>query len=366
MIAWSNVVLSAMLPFVSDFATRLQLPIALPVTQSNVLACLPDQEGKVEGFVILTNDYRFWFSRGHIRRFSVGFPYRELQDPGRISKFYGEVRLSRIDAVAAAKSALHKLGLTDEQVYANFDPIVHEPDKVGTNRVARYSIEWKKPNEADFPSVEMEINATTGSPLFICLWGFDLDKADPVVNAEPPPDLHKPDWRPITAEKEKTDILSRVNPEICKTICRLDLPIATNEARTVWGVRYSRYFDGEIVFTNGYVMLMEGNTTDCRISGFAAPDAFFDTDHEIHVPAFIGTRKLTERQAEKIAKKWVALFDPTVIIDNKALITHPNLPANIIVPRCKFNWTVKGRLVAVEVDLESGGVKSLLVEQPTK
>ena len=96
MVTWSNIVLTAILPYVSDFATRLQLPISLPITEAQVRGCLPNRDGKVEGLIVLTNDYRFWFERGHVQSFSVGTPYQRIQDGNMAYRYFGEVRITRV------------------------------------------------------------------------------------------------------------------------------------------------------------------------------------------------------------------------------------------------------------------------------
>jgi hypothetical protein len=80
---WSNIVLTALLPYVSDYSARLSLPNPQPITESQVSGCLPSMDGKVEGFILLTNGYRFWFKKGHIGHFAAPKTetYYDLQDP---------------------------------------------------------------------------------------------------------------------------------------------------------------------------------------------------------------------------------------------------------------------------------------------
>ena len=65
---YSNAVLIAILPYVSDFAKKMELPIPLPLTMAQVqqFGCDP-HIGEVGGAVTLTNGYEIWFAQGYVQ-----------------------------------------------------------------------------------------------------------------------------------------------------------------------------------------------------------------------------------------------------------------------------------------------------------
>jgi hypothetical protein len=69
--AYSNAVLVAILPHVNDFAKKLDLPIPLPITTSQVLRF---NVGRMQDFVggglWLTNHYQFVFDDGYVDSFT--------------------------------------------------------------------------------------------------------------------------------------------------------------------------------------------------------------------------------------------------------------------------------------------------------
>jgi hypothetical protein len=220
---WSNIVLTALLPYVSDFAARVQLPNPQPITQSQVLVCLPDTERRVEGFIMLTNGYRFWFERGHIWLFYAPTAFNDVQDPKLIPRYYGEVHLNKTQAIAAARDTLKRLGYNEKMLYADFEPKVVLPPKVDGHTVARYQVEWESPNRS-YTSVSIEIDATTGKPLSIRLVDNSLNKADPVVDGVPPPDLKpRSSMQPISEDIEKAQIAQSLRTPVNDLIKRLQL-----------------------------------------------------------------------------------------------------------------------------------------------
>jgi hypothetical protein len=123
-------------------------------------------------------------------------------------------------------------------------------------------------------------------------------------------------------------------------------------------------FRGEALLTNGVTFRFGGDATRIVELGFQAADAFYHTGHEITVRSLVGKRNLSEGQAIKIAKEWVKRFNPKVKLNKKPSIRWPNLPKNVVVPRCLLNWDIDDEMVWVEVDVESGAVKYLDVRGP--
>ena len=84
---YSNAVLVAILPHITDVAQKLELPVATPITQSEIRRYFCDpQVGEIGGFVVLTNGYQFWYGKGHVRMFHSPRDYFVLQNPDLIPK----------------------------------------------------------------------------------------------------------------------------------------------------------------------------------------------------------------------------------------------------------------------------------------
>src|SRR5438477_870325 len=108
---YSNAVLLAIMPHVSDFAKRLDLPIPQPVTLAQVqyFRCSPRSD-HIGGRLALTNGYEFSFDRGRLFQYRSPSSYFSLQDPDRIPEFYGIVKITKSRAVQIAHQAIKRLG----------------------------------------------------------------------------------------------------------------------------------------------------------------------------------------------------------------------------------------------------------------
>ncbi len=107
--------------------------------------------------------------------------------------------------------------------------------------------------------------------------------------------------------------------------------------------------------------------TEFRHFGFKTADVFYVTDYEIRVRSFIGRRDLSESDAIKVAKEWAKRLNPKVKLKGRPSIEWPNLPRSVVVPRCLIEWEETdstSSVVKVEVDVDSGAVKSLDVRGP--
>src|SRR5437764_888392 len=100
---YSNAVLLAIMPYVSDFAKGLALPIPQPVTVTQVqrFGCSPRSD-HVGGRVVLTNGYEFSFDRGRVMLYRSPHSYFSLQDPDRVPELYGSVKISKKQALQIA------------------------------------------------------------------------------------------------------------------------------------------------------------------------------------------------------------------------------------------------------------------------
>jgi hypothetical protein len=151
---YSNAVLVAVMPYVAEFAKKLELPVPQPVTIGQVAEFKCSPRGDLfGGRVILTNGYEFAFLHGHIEMYRNPRSYCELQDPDLVPKFFGPVKLKEKDAIRVAHDAIKKLGYTDAMLDADRPPRVTLPARVGKEYVARYRVWWGTPRGGTPPTL---------------------------------------------------------------------------------------------------------------------------------------------------------------------------------------------------------------------
>jgi hypothetical protein len=186
--AYSNALLVAVMPHVTDVAKKLDLPTAQPVTIAQVrqFNCFPRSD-HIGGKLVLTNGCTFVFDHGRVEHFESPHSYFVLQEPNLIPKFYGQVKLSKEQALQVAHEAIKKLGYTDAMLSADRPPEITPPPKDGTHYVARYRIRWRDVTRGSDPSqpppsIEFEIDATTGQIWMLHISNPSTFAADPQLN----------------------------------------------------------------------------------------------------------------------------------------------------------------------------------------
>ena len=142
---YSNAMLVAIMPYISDVAQKLDLPFKHPVSLEQVLYCSIPPNHRVEAEIGIKGDWYFAFDRGYIRTIQSDHSYTMLQDPDKIPEYYGAVRMTKPEAVQLARTSLKRLGIPLESVFAEQEPQVKEPPKFGTNTVPVYKIAWASP-----------------------------------------------------------------------------------------------------------------------------------------------------------------------------------------------------------------------------
>ncbi len=184
--------LVAIMPHVSDFAKKLNLPIPQPVTisQTRRFNCFPRSD-HIGGRLILTNGGAFIFDHGRVESFESPRSYFNLQNPDLIPKFYGPVKISESQALQVAHDAIKKLGYTDAMLSADRPPQTTLPERVGTNYIARYRFRWTDPTRGfnpnnPPPSIEFEVDATTGQIQMLNISNPNTWHRDLNVDVHPP------------------------------------------------------------------------------------------------------------------------------------------------------------------------------------
>ena len=144
--------LVAVLPYISDVSQKLDLPVPHPVTAEQVIHCsINPLQSKYRGVGVEIGikggdgNWYFAFSRGFVETIQGPHEFFTIQDFSKIPEYYGEVKMSKDEAIQLGRDTLKKLGIPLESVFAEQEPRVAEPIKIGTNTVPHYHIEWLSP-----------------------------------------------------------------------------------------------------------------------------------------------------------------------------------------------------------------------------
>lgn len=367
---FSNAVLVALMPHVSDVAQKLDLPVPQPISQQQVVGCgiLPyvTHDGQWGGCgILIKGGWQFGFGWGYLNRFESPHAYYGLQDPDEIPKFYGVVRMTQDEAIQKARDTLKKLNIPLEAVFAEQPPRVTLPPKIHqTNTVPHYRIEWINPR-ANSASVDIEINADARRVERIYISSNpSLRRPWPDFGVSPALQPSKHPANPEYAWKLIPIVLHAIDEYGQKLSLPLPGPLTTNHI-----ARFELSDNGgwphcEVELTNGWQFVFRNS----MVNGYYAPDNFFNSDYRpILIKEFKGKWKLSQNDAFELVKKTLLkLKYPTnlVHIDFAPEVRKPVMVGEEIIPRYRIEWNyvVNDELqskVEAEVDADSGKLKSL-------
>jgi hypothetical protein len=193
--AYSNAVLIAVLPHVTDFAKKLDLPVPVPITQGQVVKFnVNPLQGFVGGGLWLTNGYQFAFNNGCVYRFTIltNNPWLS-EDPAQDwPHFVGKVNMTTNDAIMFARAELVKLGYEPEMLQADIPPTAFEGGgtlKQG-GQFPYCQIKWRKEimtiaDKDTAASVTVQVNMTDKTLLGISIISRRIWQPEPVIDVKP-------------------------------------------------------------------------------------------------------------------------------------------------------------------------------------
>ena len=156
--AYSNAVLLLVLTNVCDFAKRLELPIAQPITINQVRECKPSPfKNYVAGALILTNGDQFTFDNGYIAGFYAYSNYChppqdwQPQDYYKATNWWGTMNMTTNEVVEFARDSLRKLSYDPKVLHADGPPTQFEgPPVLSGQIVPCCRVEW---SSRDWPDI---------------------------------------------------------------------------------------------------------------------------------------------------------------------------------------------------------------------
>jgi len=381
---YSNAVLLAVLPYVSDFATKLDLPVQKPVTPAQVrefkCSWRSDQIG---GSVRLLNGFQFSFVDGRVALYRSPKSYYSLQDPTRLPEFYGEVRVSESQAVGIAHEAIRKLGYSDAMLAADRSPLIVPPPKVGTNTVPRYRIKWFDPHSRDpadlLPTIDLEVDASTRAIRMLTLFSPSTFRPQPKVNVRAPVRAHGPETRPVGEGRKLLPVhpayaqafLVAILPQFCDYVRKggfsVQLPITTN------AVDMAHYTCGVVEGDPcAFVDLKTGARFVYRhgqVVAFYAPDVMvLPGEDQKSLARFVGPINVTSNAAVALVRETVRRlgYSEKVLHMNEPPMDSGGPPrwGTGFIARYFLNWKESHEgdfRVVAEVDATAKTLKSLFI-----
>jgi len=369
-VQFSNAVLVAILPYFSDFAAKLNLPIPLPITEQHVARFMCDpREAKVGGCVFLTNGYTLWFEEGVVKRFRSPQCYSVLQEPDDIPKFYGKVNLSRKQAQALAVESLTRLGYPLEACFVDPKPKVTPPARLEGKVVPRYRFEWLDPSSGN-TSIDVEVNAENKRLEMLSLSSRNFWREPPHVNGYDYKKARRRSMRvPQDVPLTHSNIFVLENvvfPQVAEFVGRLGwpvkTPVTTNQLQDITYQRelqelYLRLTNGyRFTFANGYVQAAY------------TPNCFFNGQPPMRIQEFLGKWKIRGAAAIKLARETLNKlgYSGTALgIDKDPRITRP-FTKSLMIPRFLLAWRqdddgILESSVDMEIDANKKRVTSICI-----
>lgn len=368
---YSNTVLLAVLPHVSDFAHKLDLPVPTPVNSAQVqeFKCDP-RAGQTGGAVTLTNGFRFTFLDGHVCVYRSPQSYYSLQDPHLVPQFYGTVKLNEKEALQIARSAIKKLGYENAGFNADSPPLIIPPEKTEANYIPRYLFQWLDPNwpkpegaGAIVPALlKVEVNASSGAvEMWVATSGVTRP---PSPNAKPKLEGGQPTL-PVSdayARAFLNDILPQLSDFISAAGLNIPTPVTTNQ---IVATNYAcRIFQGQplvqLYLTNGDRF----NYQQGHFDAFYAHDAMDIFPDTGRAENFLGHINMTTNEAIALGEGVIKNLGynhqlPTPIISYA--FSRSSLPCT----RYTYYWKHPDQdfpFASIEVDMETKTIKSIFLK----
>ena len=367
---YSNAVLAAVLPYAADCAKKMELGPPEQFASNAVSRMFIDpRKEDVAGSIVFTNGFVIGFSDGHIRGFRSPQAYSSEQDPDLIPLYYGAVNMDAKEAVALARSSLKKLGISPESVFADVKPIIPPLEKVGTNVIPYYEVDWRDPRGGW--SVKAEINANKRIVERLDLWSENLNRNPFEIDVIP----HVRPDHPLTGLR-----LTGINPEygfqlfpivireVTNCAARLGIPLpqplTTNHMKRFWVTDNDGWPHSELELTNG-MRFVYRNTNVC---GYFAPDDFWNSDkRKIRISDFSGKWRMSDREMIALAQQTLGKLgypDKFVHTEGTPELVKPKGQFAKLIPRCKVEWMYPDprtmtQWAYVEIDADKGQIKAV-------
>lgn len=377
---YSSAVVNAVLPYFSETAKRLNLPISEPIKTSDIAQVGIPPLRKIKASALLKNGWIFNFGAGYVRAIVSPSSYYRLKDPDKIPEFYGQVKITESEAIQIARETLSKLNIPLDAVFAEQNPRVTPPVKVGTNVVPRFRVEWLDPRGGNAVA-DIEVNAQNRNVerVFLALHK-NLEKPDPELHMPAPLKASAgqfeaqipPSVSLVYAEKLIPIVLKAIDAYVAKLSLPIPHPLTTNSVARIQMFNNGGWPHCEVELMNGWRFVYRHT----MVNGFYAPDNFFNSDRRvIRISEFTGKANLNEAQAVKLVEKAISNLNyppNTVHINFAPHVIYSAGDFKKLIPRYYFEWMYENAAhddlqskMEAEVDVDRGELKSLYYDDKT-
>ncbi|HET7624594.1 MAG TPA: hypothetical protein VFM25_04955 [Verrucomicrobiae bacterium] len=356
---YSNAVLVAILPQISNFVKKADLPMPAPITVRQVAEfnCSP-LKNEIGGSVVLTNGLWVLYMQGHVYDFRTPHSYYNLQDAREIPKFYGAVNLNEDEALRFVRSAIGKLGYSLKETFTDQEPEINLPLKIGTNTVPYYLFQWRDPvfNQT---AVRIELNAEAKRIEEMRLSSPFFRRAPPEIAVRP---VLRDNSVPVSATASNK-FLADALPKIAAFAGKLKLPLGlTPGTREVENVEF---FNGSlgawVTLSNGYLFTCEYGA----VTEFCAPDSISGIRPSIRIPKplenYLGKWQLDAGEATEMVRNAIRNLGYTERDFNMS--NPPDIRTNqpvgkYVVPRYHLFWITNNQMTGQTMSLVSAEVNA--------
>jgi len=394
--AYSNAMLVAIMPHVSDFSKKLDLPTPQPVSIAQVerFVCFPRSD-HIGGRLILTNGCEFIFDHGRMQTFVSPHSYYYLQDPRLIPKFYGPIKITEVQALRIAHNAIKDLGYTDAMLSADKPPKMDLPPRDKSHSIARYRISWHDPTRGSDPtqpprSIEFEIDATTGQIDMVNVDNPNTYRADLKTDVAPQVIGKGPTSEPVGPGRKVTPVrpqygrefLNAILPQLADFVRKGNLSIKPPVSKDdVDMAKYMSMYNCGIVEGDpqAFIDMKSGDRfvySHGQVIAFYSHDAmdFPEREHPYTYPGidqdrakFYGSINMTTDDAVMLVRQTIrklAYSEKALHINASPRVDGPGWWGTNRIARCFIQWreSIDGPTwVNSEVDLASHRLTSLYI-----
>jgi hypothetical protein len=360
---YSNAAVAAILPYFSEAATKLGLPIHTPIVQADILRSHVLTFRDLEVSVMLRDRWAFTYSHGVVDRITDSRGFSALQDPAQIKRYYGTVAISQDDAVKVARTALTKLGIPLDVVFADQPPVVVPPPVIDSNTVPDFEIKWLDPRGGQ--TVDIHVNGSTRRVERLALFSKNISRKNPQLTA---PVVADPDWPPVNPAyaSQLIPLMFQAVDNYAKKLGLPVPPLTTNNVANITITDNEGWPHAEISLTNGWRFIYR----HAMVNGYYSPHVLFSVDSpNMRIKAFQGKWNISEGQAIEAVRLTLAKLGfatNNVHMGFAPTVTYAQGDYQKTIPRYFFSWNFENAAkddlqskVEAEVNADDGHVESL-------
>jgi hypothetical protein len=193
---YSNALLVAILPHVSDCAKQLNLPLSQPITASQVGQFnIAPLQGEVGGGLWLTNNYWFGFQNGYVAGFRSPDDFFTMADEywDHLDRYVGKDNITTNEAIQLARDAFCKLGYKPEDFGINGPPTetMGPDDDKKWGHIPCFRAKWESPksrSQGEFERsyhVWFDIDMQRNQVVAMSLISRQFSRPDPKIDVVP-------------------------------------------------------------------------------------------------------------------------------------------------------------------------------------